>query len=247
MNEIWKDIENYEGYYQVSNLGKVRSLDRVQEDSLGRKYPWKGKVMSPRINRDGYSQISLGKKGKVKTRTVHRLVAEAFLEKIPTKNYVNHKDGNKENNHLYNLEWCTAKENTHHAFETGLQSRGEDSNFAAIDEQTAILVCKRLEDGERNCDIAEDLNLTRDIVGKIRSGITWTHISKDYDIKSRKRGLSKNTVLWIASKLQEGLTAPEIYKLASNPNLTLSKIYCIRKRKDYVKWTKDFTWSKHKA
>lgn len=99
MEEIWRDIEGYEGLYQVSNLGKVRSLRYKNRDEVRELF------LKPH-NR-GYLQVELYKDGKGKTFTVHRLVAKAFVEGYAENKVVNHIDENKQNNVSTNLEWCT--------------------------------------------------------------------------------------------------------------------------------------------
>lgn len=110
--EIWKDINNYKGLYQISNKGNVKS-----------RSSWKnGGLLSPGNTRQGYKQVGLCRNGKVKRVYIHRLVAEAFIpnpNKLPD---INHKDGNPSNNALHNLEWCTEKENTEHAINSGLMT-----------------------------------------------------------------------------------------------------------------------------
>lgn len=110
--EEWKDIENYEGYYQVSNFGNVKSVDRVVKNINGpleRKL--NGKVMSLKKDRCGYLCVSLTKEGKRKTSLIHRLVAQAFIPNPENKPEVNHIDENKENNLMENLEWVSSEEN----------------------------------------------------------------------------------------------------------------------------------------
>ncbi len=117
MEEIWKDIEGYEGKYQVSNLGGVRSLDR----KIG-NYFRKGKVLKPRACRNGYLLVNLYNKYSIReAKLVHRLVANAFILNQKNKLEVNHIDGNKHNNTIENLEWCTSSENKKHAIRTGLK------------------------------------------------------------------------------------------------------------------------------
>jgi len=112
--EVWKDISGFEGYYQVSNLGRVRSLDRkFWSEKRGTFCSNEGRVLKLRESR-GYLNITLHKKYKPITRLVHRLVAEAFIPNPKNLEYVNHKDENKSNNRLENLEWCTAKYNSYY-------------------------------------------------------------------------------------------------------------------------------------
>lgn len=110
-NEVWKDIPKYEGIYQASSLGRIRSIDRFD----GRNHWIKGVIMSPSRNRNGYWGIRLFKEGRGKSFMLHRLIASAFLGEEPRLD-VNHKDGDKSNNSIVNLEWCTRAENLHHAY-----------------------------------------------------------------------------------------------------------------------------------
>lgn len=104
--EIWKDIEGYEGLYQVSNLGRVKSMKRVINCTLNGKRVIKERILKPGINTWGYCFVVLCKEGKEKKCTVHRLVAEAFLSNPYNLPEVNHKDECKTNNCVDNLEWC---------------------------------------------------------------------------------------------------------------------------------------------
>lgn len=112
MKEIWKDIVGYERLYQISNLGRVKSLNYN-----GTK---KEKVLKPTLNDNGYYVVYLYKNKRRKTIRVHRLVAETFISNSKNKPQVNHKDGNKQNNGVENLEWCTNQDNVRHAVKNGL-------------------------------------------------------------------------------------------------------------------------------
>ena len=127
MEEIWKDIENYEGLYQVSNFGKVRSVEREIVYSDGRVYKYKSSIIKPSYNkRTGYYSTCLRKNGKPKTFRLNRLVAQAFLPNPNNLPSVNHKDENKLNNSVWvnedgsidfeksNLEWCDDKYNSNY-------------------------------------------------------------------------------------------------------------------------------------
>lgn len=117
--EIWKDIEGQEGLYQVSSLGRVRSLDRCVTTIDSNKHNYKGQILNPTAGKNHYPTIKLRtKEGTRKTFKVHRLVASAFLPNVKNKATVNHKDGNKLNNQLDNLEWATFSENNYHARRT---------------------------------------------------------------------------------------------------------------------------------
>ena len=110
--EIWKDIAGYEGLYQVSNFGRIKTVPHWQTYSDGDRHFYKERIRVPGVGHTGYLSIRLGSKGR--EAGVHRFVAEAFLPRIPGKNDVNHIDGDKSNNMVDNLEWVDRKENMRH-------------------------------------------------------------------------------------------------------------------------------------
>jgi hypothetical protein len=118
MEEIWKDIKGYEGLYQVSNLGRVRSLDRyVRHKKIGSIRLLKGKIMSPTVSSStGYLVTTLYNKGKGKQVTIHRLVAEAFIPNPIEKTEINHINGIRDDDRVENLEWVNRSENQLHAY-----------------------------------------------------------------------------------------------------------------------------------
>jgi hypothetical protein len=111
--EIWKPIKNYEGLYEISNLGRVKSLDRFIKHNLSDKFI-KGKILKPWDNSHGYLQVKLFKNGFAKMPKVHRLVADAFLYKLDYQDQVNHKNSIRSDNRLENLEWVSNRENCSH-------------------------------------------------------------------------------------------------------------------------------------
>lgn len=119
--EIWKDILNYEGLYQVSNLGRVKGLKKLSWN--GYSYITKPERILKSSNSKGYKFVRLYKDKVAKNYTIHRLVATAFIENKNNYKEVNHIDGNKLNNNATNLEWCTKSHNIRHAFKMGLNKR----------------------------------------------------------------------------------------------------------------------------
>lgn len=119
--EVWKSVVGYDNFYQVSNLGRVKSLSRVSQNKYG-NYCIKEKLLILCNDGYGYARVCLTNESKIKKNyKVHRLVALAFIPNLTNKKEVNHVNGIKDDNRVENLEWCTAKENTQHAFNTGLR------------------------------------------------------------------------------------------------------------------------------
>lgn len=122
MEEVWKDIEGFENY-QISNLGRVRTLNKYNRQGLPKDSVKQCKILKLIRNTHGYYSVNLYKDKKCYRKDIHRLVAQAFIP-IPKKLLqVNHIDGNKKNNNISNLEWVSAKENVQHAFKMGLIKR----------------------------------------------------------------------------------------------------------------------------
>ena len=129
MKEIWKPVVGYEGLYEVSNIGRVRSLARIVECNDGRKRKIKDRTLKGSRNSGGYYGITLHKDGCTKSVNIHRIVAEAFVPNPLEKEEVNHKDENPGNNHASNLEWVTAKENNNYG------TRKERAKKAIVEAQ----------------------------------------------------------------------------------------------------------------
>ena len=144
--EIWKDIKDYEGIYQVSNLGNVRSLDRL--DNRGRKT--KGRELKKKKMSNGYEFVQLYKYNKFKNCSIHRLVAQAFLPNPSNLPQVNHKDENITNNRVENLEWCTNKYNTNYGTRNKRLSELKNKYKQAV--YSINIETKEIKEYESICD-----------------------------------------------------------------------------------------------
>ena len=111
MSRIWKPIKGYEGLYEVSNDGHVRSVSRKVHYKNGALRFWEGQEITPHADKDGYMKVGLSRNGSQTSKSVHRLVAMAFIENPNHLPLINHKDENKANNNVDNLEWCTNQYN----------------------------------------------------------------------------------------------------------------------------------------
>lgn len=130
--EIWKDIEGYEELYQVSNFGRVQSKEHIVPCRGNKTRVVKGRIRAPQLNPKGYSIVVLCKENKLKTFTVHQLVAHAFIPGFIKGTEVNHKDGNKANPHVDNLEISNPSHNRLHAVRTGLVAKVGISQYKNV-------------------------------------------------------------------------------------------------------------------
>lgn len=131
MEEVWKDIEMFNGNYQVSSIGNVRTMARKMNMPKGGVRNIKSAILKLGHNQRGYPMVYLSYNCKQYSLSVHRLVAKAFIPNIENKREVNHKNGIKTDNKVENLEWCTSSENSFHAYKIGLKKgqKGNDNYF----------------------------------------------------------------------------------------------------------------------
>lgn len=178
--EEWRPVVGYEGYYEVSDLGRVRSVDRVITCKNGSTRKLKGKLMSLNPCPMGYLGTSLytPETGGVRF-LAHRLVAEAFIPNPEGKPHVNHKNGTKWDNKLSNLEWCTPSENVQHAHDTGLitVNFGSDCIAAKLTDEDVLEICKLLDSGASQIEIASKYGVHETSVNAIHTGRKWNHLT----------------------------------------------------------------------
>lgn len=206
MNEVWKSVVGYENLYEVSNCGRVRSVDRV---TIGNKpsmrgstlYHFKGKMLK-QANRKGagmpYKQVVLYKNKTHKTVSVHRLVAEAFIPNPDGLPQVNHKDENPSNNNVYNLEWCTCKYNVNYG--TATDRRASKTRSNAYNQKPVICVNTGIS-YQNSCEAERETGVNANNIkecckGNYNSagGFKWEYINKA-DIPTKCLGVQEITIL----------------------------------------------------
>lgn len=172
MSEQWKAISFTNGEYEVSNTGKVRSMPRFRNARHGQRWD-NGKVLKQNLTLAGYPTVSLPVEGKIKSKTIHRLVASAFLENPDNLNVVNHKDGNKKNNNLENLEWATYKQNNIHS--TIINNKfGENTNAVKLNWLQVLTIKTLRSHPVYTCGVMANMyGVHKNTVSQAQRGITW--------------------------------------------------------------------------
>jgi hypothetical protein len=190
-NEIWKPIQDYIGLYEISNIGRVKSLKRIKNGKGNSKIEVNERILSPYIKEKKYIIIHLCKNGKVKAFTIHRLVAIHFVNNPENKSIINHKDCNKHNNSWDNLEWVTSSENIKHAWDNGIytdrflitRSANEKCKKPVICVQTEEIFESASEAGRRKnickSSIIANCRNKRKSAGKINNTpLTWRYLNE---------------------------------------------------------------------
>ena len=175
-NEVWRDVVGYEGYYKVSDKGNVFSVRRVS--SIGGRIG--GRIMKPTPNTNGYLRVNLCKDGKTKSKLVHRLVLEAFVENPNNLLEVNHLDENKANNELSNLEWCTREYNNNHGERTEKARQKLSKRVKAVNVETGevLTFSSTAEAGRKGYGLGRVSEACRGIYygGNLYRGHKWSYI-----------------------------------------------------------------------
>lgn len=182
----FRPIDGYEGYYEISDCGYVKSLARTNIDRRGFPRFTAERILRNDYDRNGYPIIHLCKKAKFRTLQIHRLVAKAFIPLVEGKDIINHIDGNPNNNNVANLEWCTASENMLHANRTGLRKSctgAKNPNSKLTDERAQEIVdiynATRGSISKRGiAKLFPEVSVS--VVLNIINGKKWPHLKRPY-------------------------------------------------------------------
>lgn len=174
MEEIWKDIVGYEGFYKVSNFGRIMSLSR--KDRRGKT--WKEKIIKQSCDKDGYLIVNLNRDGKMKTFRPHRIVAKAFIPNPKNLPEVNHKDENKQNNFFENLEWCTTRYNLTygHRLDCAIGERNSNSKLKKEQVEEIRRIYKKGDLRFGQSALAKKYGVRHQTIAAIVKGKSWKHI-----------------------------------------------------------------------
>ena len=164
MNEIWRPVKNFEQYYLISNVGRVKTIKT-------------GLIRKPQIHKDGYLCLIFCVNNIRHIKYIHRLIAEVFIDNPLNLCEVNHIDGNKQNNNVSNLEWCTHHENVIHAHKTGLVKyrKGENINSSKLTDNEVIEI-RMLSKKMSGYAIAKKYNVDKKTVYEILHNRSWKHL-----------------------------------------------------------------------
>lgn len=179
MQEVWKPVLGYETAYEVSSLGRVRSVDREVMNRWGTTCARKGQIRAHGVKREGYHFVNLCRKQRAKPMYVHRLVAIAFLPNPDCLPQVNHRDGDKSNNAVENLEWCSKSENCQHALSAGLyeSAKGEAIGNSVFTEAQVSEIRSRWKNGEKQKHLAAEYGVLPGTIHKIVHRQRWKHVA----------------------------------------------------------------------
>lgn len=172
----WIEISDYPGRFMVSEDGRIKSLSRIVNRRNGSHHVTKEIIKAQRINKFGYCTIYLSIDKNYRHLFVHRIVAEHFISKRPSdKHFVNHKDGNKQNNHYTNLEWVTVSENHKHAYRMGLMSqKGENHASNKLNNKQVMQI---FNSKSTHSQLSKKFKVSQATIGNIKTGATWSHIT----------------------------------------------------------------------
>lgn len=226
--EVWKDVEDYEGSYQVSSFGRVKSLARMRVGRGGSLSPLKEKIMSPKVSKSGYLCIGLSKDSKKSHPSVHRLVAKAFIKEIEGKDTVNHIDGCKTNNNVKNLEWASHAEQMQHAVKMDLlEKRGTIKFTKAFKKEvlefskentdfSIVALAKHFGLSERTAGRIVNEGVNRKIVAvKTNNGVVSKEVTSKQQVKEIKELRANGWILKDIADLYN-LGTSQVWRICKN-------------------------------
>lgn len=181
--EIWKDIPEYEGLYQASSLGRIKSLNREQADKFGKVYKYKSKILKHGTNKnDGRQYVVLSKEGKTKSFNVHTLVALAFIGEKPNGYFVCHCDGNNQNNNIENLRYDTSNQNG-----IDIYRHGRKAPLGVLTPKDVVEIRNKKRVTKcTNRKLAEEYNVAPSTIGYVLKRKTFDWINDDGTIDESK-------------------------------------------------------------
>lgn len=177
MEEVWKTVPGYEGLYEASTFGKVRSLPRTvytQKTKIARRLP--GLILHPMTDCDNRQQVSLCKDYKVKVIRVHKIILLTFIGPCPENQECCHNDGNASNNHLNNLRYDTGLANARDNVKHGKTNRGEKSPTSKLNANQVIEIRSSYAEGERTNQLAKRFGVGHQQISRIVKRERWAHI-----------------------------------------------------------------------
>ncbi len=178
MEEIWKDIKDYEGLYQVSNLGRVKSVERIKTIPPNKTYTQKSFIMKPYYHYNGYPIITLSKNGIRFKDVVHRIVAKHFIENPENYKYVCHKDDNPLNNKADNLYWGTQQDNMNDKVSKNRQQKGENVKFSKLNNEKIKEIRNMYEKGKiTHKEIGRIYDISTSCITEIINLKSWKHVN----------------------------------------------------------------------
>ncbi len=174
-SELWKGIPGYECFYEASDQGRIRSLDRPSKNKYGPGR--RGRILQGRRDKDGYLCVSLSVDGDTRYFKIHRLVASSFISPVAGKHFVNHINLDKTDNRVVNLEWCTCRENSKHGFERGvikvLWACGESHPNAKLSSLDVADILKLASSGVSGRELSNVFGVSRATISLILNGKRW--------------------------------------------------------------------------
>lgn len=180
MKEVWKPVSGFEGIYEISNKGRLKSLPKIRTGISRSGHPtirkYKERISGP-YKGSRYQIVSLFKDGKAYPHLMHRLVASHFIPNPDNLPEVNHKDGNKTNNNSDNLEWTDRAGNSIHSTRVLGKNIGSKASNVILNEEEVMEIVFKIQKGMTQAEVASEYGVSRSTVSKIMQGRNWNHVT----------------------------------------------------------------------